>query len=102
MRPVGLVLVAGLAALALLTVATGYVVWIRLVGLDPTLAKRAAELPGHVSVPGTVLLGVGLGATFTALPSMRAGLAAVVMLASSTFAGLLLFELYAARQGYGA
>ena len=102
MQPISLVLVLGVAALALGAVAAGYVVWIRLVGLDPTLAQQAAELPGWLSVLLAVLVGLGLGSVLAFVPTMRAGLAAVVLLAASTFAGLLLFELYAARVGYDA
>lgn len=99
-RLVPLVLVLAVATLASGAVSAGYLVWIRLVGLDPTLALRAAELPGWVAGTFAVLAGLGLGTALALLPSVRAGLAAVLLLASATFAGLLLFELHAARSGY--
>lgn len=102
MRLAGFVLVLAVAALAFLTVAAGYVVWIRLVGLDPTLARRAAALPDRFRAPLALGLGLGLGTVLAVLPTVRAGLAAVVMLAAAVFAGLLLFELVAAADAHEA
>lgn len=94
---VAMVLVLGVAALATLVVAVGYVVWIRLVGLEPTLARRISELPSVLTIPAGLLLGSAIGIGIASLPTVRSGLAAVVMVSSSLFAGLLLFELIATR-----
>lgn len=94
MRLTSFLLVVSFAMLALVVVAAGYVVWVRFVGLDPTLALGTADTPARVLAPPALVLGTFLGVVIRALPSLEAGIAAVVLLASSTFAALLLFELY--------
>lgn len=96
MRWPAFLLVLAVAIFALFVVGAGYVVWTRIVGLDPTLAKRANDVPRLYTAPAGAVVGGVLGTGLKLLPSMQAGLAAVVLVASSAFAGLLLFELYAA------
>lgn len=90
-------LVLGAALLAAVAVPAAYVVWSRIVGLDPHLARGLADLPRHVTAPAGLVVGTGLGVGTALAPNVETGLAAVVLLASSTFAGLLAYELHADR-----
>lgn len=85
------------ALLACVLVPAAYVVWIRLVGLDPTVAKRTAELSRPVRVLLAVVLGFVLGGALQFVPSLASGIAMVTLFATSAFAGLLLFEFVADR-----
>ena len=90
-------IVVATALLACVTVPGAYVVWIRLVGLEPTVAKRAADLSRPTRIAAALALGSFLGATLQFVPSLHAGVALVTMLATSVFAGLLLFEFVTER-----
>lgn len=85
-------IVLATALLACVSVPVAYVVWIRLVGLEPTVAKRAAALSRTVRILFAIVLGFVLGGTLQFVPSIYAGLALVTMVSTSVFAGLLLFE----------
>lgn len=85
-------IVLATAILACVGVPGAYVVWIRLVGLEPTVAKRAADLSRPTRIVAGLALGTLLGVALQFVPSLYAGVALVTMLAASAFAGLLLFE----------
>ena len=91
-------IVLAIALLACAVVPGAYVVWIRLVGLEPTIAKRAAELSGPTRIATALALGTLLGAALQFVPSLYAGVALVTMVGASAFAGLLLFE-FATERG---
>jgi len=88
-------IVLGLAMLTFTFVAALYVVWVRFVGLDPTLAQRFAELSRVSQGALAVGFGVVLGGAIAAMPTLGTGIAVTLMLGSTTFAALLLFELVA-------
>lgn len=85
-------IVLATALLACVAVPGAYVVWIRLVGLEPTIAQRAAGLSRPTRIAAALALGSLLGAALQFVPSLHAGVASVTMVATSAFAGLLLFE----------
>lgn len=89
--PIYLIVLAT-ALLACVTVPVAYVIWIRLVGLEPTMAQRTADLSRPTRILFALALGFGLGVALQFVPSLSAGIAFVTMFAASTFAGLLLFE----------
>lgn len=91
-------IVLATALLACISVPVAYVVWIRLVGLEPTVAKRASTLSRPARIVSALLLGFALGGALQFVPSLPAGLALVTMVASSAFAGLLLFEVAIYRE----
>ncbi|WP_132058320.1 hypothetical protein [Halorussus amylolyticus] len=91
-------LLLGVGLLAFLFVTTLYVVWTRIVGLDPTVAQRFAALPSPIQAAVAAISGVILGSVSIAVPTVQTGVVAMVMLAASTFAALLLFELVQQRQ----
>lgn len=91
-------IVLATAIFACAVVPGAYVVWIRLVGLEPTLAKRAADLSRTARIVAALALGSLLGGALQFVPSLYAGVALVTMLAASAFAGLLLFEFVAERE----
>lgn len=86
-------IVFGVALFLFVSVAALYVVWIRLIGLDPSVAQAFAAL----SEPARMLLGAGvgafLGASIRATTSLEAGIATAVLLATSAFVGLMAFEI---------
>lgn len=86
------------AMLACVVVPTAYVVWIRLVGLTPTVARRVADLSRPARVLIALVLGFLLGAALQFVPSLPAGIALVTLAATSVFAGLLLFEFVSHRR----
>lgn len=90
----GFAVVLGVAGLSLAVVAVGYVVWIRMVGLEPTLAQAFATLPTSVQGIAVVVLGVLLGVGAEIAPSVETGVAGAVMVAAAAFAGLIVFEMY--------
>lgn len=90
-------LVLAAALLAAVAVPVAYVVWARIVGLDPHLARRWTELPRRVTAPAGLVVGTGLGVGAALAPTVETGVAGVVLVASSTFAGLLGYEFYADR-----
>lgn len=98
MNPAKFALLLGVGLLSFLFVASLYVVWTRIVGLDPTLAQRCAafSLPGRTLV--ALVSGALLGTGSLAAPNVRVGVAGMVMLAASTFAALMLFELTQQRR----
>jgi len=98
MNPAKFALLLGVGLLSFLFVVSLYVVWTRIVGLDPTLAQRCAELslPGRTVV--AVVSGVLLGTGSLAAPTVEVGVAGLVLLAASTFAALMLFELAQQRE----
>lgn len=85
-------IVLATAILACAVVPGAYLIWIRLVGLEPTIAKRAADLSRSTRIVAALVLGSLLGGSLQFVPSLYAGVALVTMLATSAFAGLLLFE----------
>ncbi|NHN58173.1 MULTISPECIES: hypothetical protein [Halorussus] len=98
MNPAKFALLLGVGLLAFLFVVSLYVVWTRIVGLDPTLAQRCADLsrPGRVGI--ALVSGVVLGTASLAAPNVEVGVAGMVMLAASVFAALMLFELSQQRE----
>ncbi|WP_276300906.1 hypothetical protein [Halorussus lipolyticus] len=102
MNPAKFALLLGVGLLSFLFVVSLYVVWTRIVGLDPTLAQRCANL----SQPGRMLIALGsgvvLGTASLAAPTVGVGIAGMVLLAASTFAALMLFELLQQRQRIAA
>lgn len=90
-------LVLAAAILAACVVPAAYVVWARVVGLEPRVAKWWADLPKRATMPAGLAVGAVLGVGTSLAPSVETGVAAVVLVASSTLAGLLLFEFYAER-----
>jgi len=90
-------LLLGVGLLAFLFVTALYVVWTRIVGLDPTLAQRCAAFSAVGRAALAAVSGTALGALSLAAPSVRTGVAAMVLLAASTFAALMLFELVQQR-----
>lgn len=90
-------IVLSTALLACVSVPVAYVVWIRLVGLEPTVAKRAAELSRGIRIVLAVMIGFVLGGALQFVPSLYAGLALVTLFAASVFAGLLIFEVVTDR-----
>ena len=91
-------LILGVGLLAFLFVLSLYVVWTRMVGLDPTVAQRCAGISRPFQMLLAVVFGVGLGTASRSAPSVEYGVAGIVMLAASTFAALMLFELVQQRQ----
>lgn len=98
MNPAKFALLLGVGLLAFLFVVVLYVVWTRIVGLDPTVAQKCAELSTPARTAIALVSGIALGAASLAAPSVRVGVAGMVLLAASTFAALLLFELVQQRQ----
>ncbi|WP_137283305.1 hypothetical protein [Halorussus salinisoli] len=93
MNPAKFALLLGVGLLAFLFVVSLYVVWTRIVGLDPTLAQRCADLSRPARMVIALVSGVVLGTASLAAPSVEVGIAGMVLLAASTFAALMLFEL---------
>lgn len=93
MNPAKFAMLLGVGLLAFLFVVTLYVVWTRIVGLDPTAAQWCANLSSPVRAAIAALTGVSLGAASLVAPSVKVGVAGLVMLAASAFAALMLFEL---------
>lgn len=91
-------LLLGVGLLSFLFVVTLYVVWTRIVGLDPTLAQRCANLSRFARTGIALVSGAVLGTASLAAPTVEAGVAGMVLLAASTFAALMLFELVQQRQ----
>lgn len=91
-------IVLATAILACFFVPGAYIIWIRLVGLEPTIAKRATELSRPTRIVAGFALGAILGVALQFVPSLYAGVSLVTMLATSAFAGLLLFEFAAERE----
>ncbi|MFC4549198.1 MULTISPECIES: hypothetical protein [Halorussus] len=91
-------LLLGVGLLSFLFVTALYVVWTRIVGLDPTLAQRCAKFSRPVRFCIAVGSGALLGTGSLAAPSVELGVAGAVMLAASTFAALMAFELVQHRQ----
>ncbi|USZ68604.1 hypothetical protein NGM10_02405 [Halorussus salilacus] len=102
MNPAKFALLLGVGLLAFLFVSVLYVVWTRIVGLDPTVAQRFDDLPNPVGGALAAVSGVVLGSVSIAAPTVEFGVAAMVLLAASTFASLLLFELFQQRSRIGA
>lgn len=92
------VIVLSTALLACVSVPVAYVVWIRLVGLEPTVAKRAASLSRPARITLAVFVGFLLGGGLQFVPSLTAGIALVTLFAASVFAGLLVFEFVSHRR----
>lgn len=86
-------LLLGVAMLSFIVAIALYVVWTRMVGLDPTLAQRCATLSRPARAVLAVVSGSLLGAGIVAAPTVPIGVTALVTLAASVFAGLMLFEL---------
>ena len=98
MNPAKFALLLGVGLLAFLFVVTLYVVWTRIVGLEPTVAQRCAELSTPVRMVVALGSGVLLGTASVAAPTVEVGVAGMVLLAASTFAALMVFELVQQRQ----
>ncbi|SIQ97028.1 hypothetical protein SAMN05421858_0975 [Haladaptatus litoreus] len=86
-------LLLGVSLLSFLIVLAFYVVWSRIVGLDPTVAQRFVSLTKIKRFVMALLTGALLGTGVVIAPSVRVGVAGIVMLAASTFAALMIFEL---------
>ena len=102
MNPAKFALLLGVGLLAFLFVVSLYVVWTRIVGLDPTVAQRCADLSTPARMVVALVSGGVLGTASVAAPSVEVGVAGMVMLAASTFAALMLFELVQQRQRVAA
>jgi hypothetical protein len=98
MNPAKFALLLGVGLLAFLFVVALYVVWTRIVGLDPTLAQRCAGLSRPARYLIALVAGTLLGSASLAAPTVGVGIAGLVLLAASTFAALMLFELVQQRQ----
>lgn len=101
MNPAKFALLLGVGLLSFLFVATLYVVWTRIVGMDPTVAQRYAALSRPVRGVVAVATGAILGSVSTVAPTVQLGILSMVVLAASTFAALMLFELVQQRQATG-
>ena len=86
-------LLVGVALLSFLFAIALYVIWSRMVGLDPTVAQWCAGLSAPVRAVLAAFFGVFLGTGSMVAPSVRTGIAGILMVAAATFAGLMLFEL---------
>lgn len=86
--------VLGTACLAVTAVGVVYVVWIRMVGLDPTIAQMIASLPMAVKAVLAILLGLLIGSGAEVAPTVEMGVSAAIFLAASALAGLICFEVY--------
>ena len=93
MNPAKFALLLGVGLLAFLFVVTLYVVWTRMVGLDPTVAQWCADLSEPFRGAIAALSGVLLAMGSLVAPSVELGIVGMMMLAASTFAALMLFEL---------
>jgi hypothetical protein len=102
MNPAKFALLLGVGLLSFLFVVSLYVVWTRIVGLDPTLAQRCATFSRPARMAIALFSGVVLGTASVAAPSVDVGIAGMVLLAASTFAALMLFELFQQRQRVAA
>jgi hydrogenase/urease accessory protein HupE len=98
MNPAKFALLLGVGLLSFLFVVSLYVVWTRIVGLEPTLAQRCADfsLPGRTVV--ALVSGALLGTGSMAAPTVEVGIAGMVLFAANTFAALMLFELAQQRE----
>jgi hypothetical protein len=98
MVPAKFAMLLGVGLLSFLFVVALYVVWTRIVGLDPTVAQWCATLsrPGRVVI--ALVSGAGLATASLAAPTVEAGVAGMVMLAASAFAALMVFEMVRQRQ----
>lgn len=101
MDPAKFALLLGVGLLAFLFAGVLYVVWTRIVGLDPTVAQRCAALSLPVRSVLALVSGVALGTASMAAPTVGVGIAGMTMLAASTFAALMVFELLQQRQRAG-
>lgn len=90
--------VLGVALLSLSFVAVAYVVWVRIVGLDPTLGQQFAALSKPAQSSLVICLGLLLGAGAQIAPNVRAGVAGAVMFGAAVFAALIFFEVYGAER----
>lgn len=86
--------VLGVACLSLAFVAVAYVVWIRMVGLEPTLGQQFAGFSTTVQSSLVIVLGVVIGVGAEIAPNVETGVAGVIMIGAATFASLILFEVY--------
>ena len=86
-------IVFGIALFLFVSVAALYVVWIRLIGLDPSVAQAFAALSEPVRMLLGAAAGAFLGASIQATASLEAGVATVILLAASVFVGLMAFEI---------
>lgn len=89
--------ILGASLLSFAFVPAAYLVWIRIVGLEPTIGQRYA---GRSSVARSFLaLGFGscLGIGAELAPSISVGVSASVLFAATSFAALILFESYSQR-----
>ena len=98
MNPAKFALLLGVGLFAFLFIVTLYVVWTRIVGLDPTLAQRCADLSRPARAVIALVSGAVLGAASLGASSVKVGIAGFVLLAASTFAALMAFELVQQRQ----
>ncbi|PSP54326.1 hypothetical protein BRC82_10440 [Halobacteriales archaeon QS_1_67_19] len=101
MNPAKFALLLGVGLLAFLFVEVLYVIWTRIVGLDPTIAQRFAALSSPVRAAIAAVSGVGLGTASLFAPSVASGVAGIVMFGASAFTGLVLFELARQRERAG-
>jgi hypothetical protein len=98
MVPAKFAMLLGVGLLSFLFVVALYVVWTRIVGLDPTVAQWCADLSRPVRVLVALVSGVGLATASLAAPTVEAGVAGMALLAASAFAALLVFEMVRQRQ----
>jgi cytochrome c oxidase assembly factor CtaG len=98
MVPAKFAMLLGVGLLSFLFVVALYVVWTRIVGLDPTVAQWCADLsrPGRALV--ALVSGAALATGSLAAPTVEAGVAGMIMLAASAFAALMAFEIIRQRQ----
>lgn len=93
MVPAKFAILLGVGLLSFLFVVALYVVWTRIVGLDPTVAQWCADLSRPVRTLIALVSGAGLATTIMAAPTVEVGIAGIVLLAASAFAALMVFEM---------
>lgn len=75
-----------------------YVVWIRMIGLDPSVAQAFDDLSSPIKTALAVGVGAFVGLSIQATSSLESGVATVTLLAASAFVGLMAFELVNHRE----
>ena len=90
----GFAVILGVACLSLSFVITAYVVWVRMVGLEPTLGQQFVESSTTIQSLVVIVLGVVFGVGAEVAPNVETGVVGVIMLGAAAFASLIGFEVY--------
>lgn len=99
MQIVAFVLLLSVAMFVTLVVIAAYVVWSRLVGVDPSVAQEFSAMSSLRRTGMALVSGSVLGAGALLAPSVEGGVAGIVMLGASVFGSLILYELLQDRRG---